>query len=106
MKGKSLYAVCYVSGYTSEAEMQVFESRKDAEKEFDRLIRNTFGSYLDDIDSEGGWEEEGFSYPAILTKDTEELRQQYDIHIDDPFDITWDGHEVFERVYISELLIK
>lgn len=106
MKGRKVYAVCYVSGYTSEAEMQVFEDRKDAVKEFDRLIRNTFGAYLDDIDSEGGWEDDGFSYPAILKKDAEELRQGYDIYIDDPFDITWDGHEVYERVYMMEIIIQ
>lgn len=105
MKENKLYAVCYVSGYTSDASIQVFTNRKDAERGFDRLIRLTFGEYLDDISAEGGWEEE-LSYPDILTKDKEHLRQSYEIHIDDPFDITWDGREVFERVYLEEIEVQ
>ena len=46
MKGVKLYAVCYVTGYTSEAEVVLFADREDAEKEFDKLIRSTFGNWL------------------------------------------------------------
>lgn len=102
MKGKSLYAVCHVTGYTSEAQMQVFENKSDAEKEFDRLIRNTFGAYLEDLDSD----DDNLSYPAVLRFNGEYLKDKYDIYIDGPFDITWDGEEVYERVYLERLLIQ
>lgn len=102
MKGERLYAVCYVTGYTSEAEMQVFHSREDAEKEFDRKIRNTFGHWLDSMD----WDDDDYSYPEILKKDRVRLRERFDIYIDSKFDITWDGSEVYERVYLEEIYIQ
>lgn len=102
MKGERLYAVCYVTGYTSEAQMQVFHSREDAEKEFDRKIRNTFGRYLEDTD----FNEDNLSYPSILKANKDHLRIKWDIHIDSEFDITWDGYEVYERVYLEEIYIQ
>lgn len=100
MKGVKLYAVCYVTGYTSEAEVVLFADREDAEKEFDKLIRSTFGNWLDYMD----WDNDNYSYPKILDTDWEELSNK-DIYINTQYDITWDGFEVYERVYIQELTV-
>jgi hypothetical protein len=102
MKENKLYAVCYVSGYTSDASIQVFTNKKDAEKEFDILIRNTFGKFLDTMNQD----EDNLSYPSIFTMDKEHLKDKYDIHIDGLFDITWDGDEVYERVYLEDIKAK
>jgi hypothetical protein len=96
MKEKLVYGVAHVTGYTSEAEIELFYKHSDALDRFHGLKENTLMEYI----RLSGWEED------ILDLPSEKLESDYGITIDDQYDITWDSFEVYERIYIIKLKIK
>ena len=94
MKEK-VYAFIYVSGYTSESEVTIFKDKISAVNMFFESYESFFASWLEDN-------------CKISIQELEELskeeQEEYEIFIED-FDISWDGWEVCERIYIKELEI-
>lgn len=89
---KKVFIVGYVSGYTGDAEIAVFSNLFDAELAFRRLRGETFEEFISDF---------GLTMQDIHKMSEEELNDK-GIHYDDSTDITWDGYEVYERIFIQE----
>jgi hypothetical protein len=92
---KTVYGVAHVTGYTSEANIELFFEHSDAINAFEELKENTLMAYL----QLNCWSTEILKFAA------EKLESDYGIQLDEPYDITWDGFEVYERIYIVELNI-
>jgi hypothetical protein len=90
-----VYAVSHVTGYTSEAQIDLFYTLEDAIKHFDETIKDTLHFYIKHTDLD----------LKILNLEKEKLKNDYGISIDGEYDITWDSIEVYERVFIQELKI-
>ena len=87
-----VFIVGYVTGYTGDAEIAVFSNLSDAEVAFKKLRENTLELFLDD---------QGLTMQDLYDMSEEELNDK-SIHYDNDTDITWDGHEVYERIFIEE----
>jgi hypothetical protein len=92
---KRVYAVSHVTGYTSEAQIDLFYTLEDAIKHFEEIIKSTLHFYI----NHQGWNLE------ILNLEQSKLEDDFGISIDGEYDITWDSIEVYERVFIQELKI-
>lgn len=87
-----VFIVGYVSGYTSAAEIKVFSNLFDAELSFRKLRGETFEEFIEDF---------GLTMQDIYKMSEKELNDK-GIHYDSHMDITWDGYEVYERIFIEE----
>jgi len=93
---EKVFAVVHVTGYTSESEVQVFRNEEDAQFVFALWLKDNFGVWLQD--KLNLTIEQCLALPEVE-------RDEYDIRVDGRFDITWDSYEVYERIYIQELIV-
>lgn len=92
---EKVFAVVHVTGYTSESEVQVFRNREDALYVFQLWLRDHFEVWLQDQMN---------LTIAQFHALPEVEREAMDIHIEG-LDVTWDSYEVYERIYVEELIL-
>lgn len=92
---KRVFAVSHVTGYTSEANIELFYTLEDAIKYFNETLKATLHFFIE----YRGWNLD------ILNLEQEILNDDYGISISSEHDITWDSIEVYERLFIEELKI-
>jgi hypothetical protein len=98
MKHNKVWAVVFVTGYTSEAEVELFFKEEDAMAKFNA---HRDGEFVADCQRIFGLS----SFDDIKKKGKEWLRSE-DIYIDSDTDITWDNGEIYTRIYVEQIEIR
>jgi protein-tyrosine-phosphatase len=83
-----IYLVIYVTGYTSESNVEVFKDKQKAIESFNEFHESTKKFILD---------EHGIDIDKATKKELEKI----DVYKED-LDLTFDGAEVYERCYVEE----
>lgn len=98
MENNKVWAVVFVTGYTSEAAVELFFKEEDAMAKFNA---HRDGEFVADCQRTFSLS----SFDEIKKKGEEWLRSK-DIYIDSDTDITWDNGEVYTRIYVEQIEIR
>lgn len=101
MKHNKVWAVVFVTGYTSEAEVELFFKEEDAMESFLKLRDENFVS--DCIHH--NVVPEGSTFKDVKNIPTDVLIKN-DVYIDSDTDITWDNGEIYTRIYVEQIEIR
>jgi len=92
---KTVWTLLFVTGYTSEATVEVFEKEEDCKEAFKKTLRDTFSH--EDLSIEDVLE--------IVDGERDHFDNADDLSIY-PSDVSWDSGEVWRRVTYFETEIK